>query len=260
MVDGMDDIRNEIKQRMNNSNNSTIGGPPSITQVEEWLNTMFQRKSVIEPLAQEEVFVVLVTVDVLDYFLDIAKTTDNVEKGGVLAGKRFDGGQFANSFQKAESNFRTVFFTEKEISPHDIDVFYDVIQCRNVSDRHKAYLPDKDCWQEALNNYELINTMHTHPDDTLFSPTDIVNAIKRGVPSHNITGGDNPVYQVISQDKLIIGLVKNGSVFPVIVTDRAESRLSVEWEKAKMELEEPPRDMFYGNARIENIKKGNVRV
>ena len=99
-----------------------------------------------------------VTRDVVDYFTDVARVTDRVEMGGVLLGKIY----------RRKSCYVTIF--------------YDYVQIRNVAESPETrYVPDESSLREVFSlirggRYDVFTSMHTHPDEAVFSPADIVRA------------------------------------------------------------------------------------
>ena len=99
-----------------------------------------------------------VTRDIVDYFTDVARVTDRVEMGGALLGKIY----------RRKSCYVTVF--------------YDYVQIRNVAENPEiTYEPDKSSLREVFSlvrsgRYDVFTLMHTHPDEAVFSPADVVGA------------------------------------------------------------------------------------
>jgi len=99
---------------------------------------------------------ILLTRDVIDYFVDVARVTDRVEMGGFVLGKVWKG-------------YATVL------------AFYDYVQVRNVSSTpEKAFLPDEESKEEVYRmiiegRYDVFAEMHTHPDESGFSAADLLS-------------------------------------------------------------------------------------
>jgi len=106
-------------------------------------------------------YLVAVTEDIIDYFVDIARATDRIEMGGALLGKI-----------KRSSLPRGALAV----------LFHDYVQVRNTADDpYRKYVPDMESVDEIEDlvkscEYDVIAQMHTHPDAGIFSLTDLVSA------------------------------------------------------------------------------------
>ncbi|MCW3128617.1 MAG: hypothetical protein N2V75_00700 [Methanophagales archaeon] len=96
-----------------------------------------------------------ISVDLLDFFIDTAKATDDHEMIGFLLG-RF-----------------------KDFEDYALVQLYDYIQCKNVAeDTTSTALPAAECVDEICSlinkgRYDILTRIHTHPSDSLFSLKDL---------------------------------------------------------------------------------------
>jgi len=101
--------------------------------------------------------VILLTRDIIDYFVDVARVTDGVEMGGFLLGRVFKKSCIAL-------------------------VFYDYVQARNVSSTPETeFDPDDESLREVYSmlvegKYDVVAMVHTHPDEGAFSSIDLGSA------------------------------------------------------------------------------------
>lgn len=99
--------------------------------------------------------VVAISSDVIDYFMDLADTTDRIEMGGFVFGRL------------------------KTINGVDVMYFYDLIQAPNISMRPSVlYEPSIESEEEIddimrRRKYNILSTYHTHPSDSIFSILDL---------------------------------------------------------------------------------------
>lgn len=92
--------------------------------------------------------------DIVEEFIDVAKSITEFEKGGFACGKRIAGEAVGwDGFQ--------VFH------------FYDFILCRNTSSQPKvSYRPHKKCQGKVMKNYGAYAILHAHPENIPPSPSD----------------------------------------------------------------------------------------
>ena len=116
---------------------------------------------VLERIAREHMVIgmlVAVTEDIVDYFTDLAKATDDQEMGGFLLGDFIE-----------PSKGPTVYLVR----------FYDYIQVPNMaSDPTRHFRFSRESLYEVFDmiesgRYDCFTTLHTHPSDSFFSPGDL---------------------------------------------------------------------------------------
>lgn len=129
--------------------------------------------SFLKEWAVDGFIIVKIDRDIIEYFLDLAKMTDNVEKGGILLGESFFFTEEAE--EKGHKLEKVEFKGKNELIG---EYYYDYIQCRNVAgDRENYFLPAEGCAREVNSQIEqgTYNTwadVHTHPDESLPSALD----------------------------------------------------------------------------------------
>ena len=224
--------------------------PPTDSDVEAWLNLTLGAEGIIDFLRNNpRAAIILITEDIIDEFFDMARTTDNVERGGYLCG-------FSENLEK--------YYINREFrrklplwSSRSVWVLHDDVWCENVAeDVTSAYLPEEKCSDEVYDSYEVVNTIHTHPNDYTFSPPDISSLMEHKVPKHNVTGGKNPVYQLASVAPNVISLTQKLRRKHRIMAYTADSSFKELypdiWEEVSPKV---TTDAFYLSCKLKEIRR-----